>query len=163
MSIDRTVRKMQVMGRLARDLATLSTCARIKVGAVLFPPDCSRVVALGFNGQPAGLSHDGCSGDPCGCIHAEANLVAKFDSPPGARLIMWSTLPPCWRCAGLMINCGRVGALIYDRSTVGHSYQGLRDLVKAGIVIAEAEAIHSAPSCQSAARIVEKLLLMKDK
>lgn len=97
------------------DLAGLSRCERTRVGCTVIRPDLSEVVAIGYNGPARGLPNDGCRvGDgagACGCIHAEANALVKLKVTDGG-LVLISTLTPCEHCAGLILNSGRVAAVV---------------------------------------------------
>lgn len=101
---------------MALDLSNLSRCKRLRVGCVLVPPDMSEVAAIGYNGPPAGEDNDACraTAGGCGCIHAEANALVKVRSGP-AGLVLVTTDSPCEHCAGLIINSGRVGWVVYTR------------------------------------------------
>ncbi len=112
---------------ICRLVARRSTCLRRQVGAVLVKD--KRILATGYNGAPAGLSHClsvGClrekrkipSGERhelCRGVHAEMNALIQAShfgvSVNGAT--MYSTTEPCILCAKLLINAGirRVVAL----------------------------------------------------
>ena len=96
--------------RIAELAATKATCDRAEVGAVLVKD--GRIIATGYNGAPAGMSH--C--DDVGhlmkdkhCIrtvHAEINCIiqaAKF----GISIedsILYVTHRPCHNCCKVLIN-----------------------------------------------------------
>ena len=138
MGSQRFEQKRLVFAQFATDLAGLSSCKRAQVGAVVFPRDFSEILAIGYNGPPAGLSNDRCNGLPgrCGCIHAEANAIAKL-STRDRDLVMLCTTSPCIQCAGLIINCGRIA--VVDFITEYRDVYGLTTLRDAGIVIAQVE------------------------
>lgn len=128
----REAEKLATFVGFARDLAELSTCSRLRVGCVIVTPEMSEVLAVGYNGPPAGLPNDSCRGSvgSCGCAHAEANALVKLSSPR-RDLAMLLTASPCERCAGMIANCGRVRAVIY-----GDEYRdqtGVRVLGAAGV------------------------------
>lgn len=105
----RGAHKLNVFKRFAMDLAELSNCKRSKVGCVLVTDDYSRVLAIGYNGPPAGESNDSCTSEEgdCGCVHAEANALVKLTLPcVGLKLI--TTRAPCRHCAGLIVNAKSV-------------------------------------------------------
>lgn len=106
--------KLKVFFGFTEDLASLSTCRRLQVGALIVQPDFSEVLAVGYNGPPAGRSNDSCRSNQgnCGCVHAEANAIAKL-ATRDRDLLMLVTASPCEACAGLIINSGRVAVLIY--------------------------------------------------
>lgn len=119
--------------RLAADLAGLSQCRRLRVGCAVVRPDFSEVVAIGYNGPPAGLPNDGCRGTEgsCGCGHSEASALVKMRGG-GDGLAMVVTHSPCEGCAGLVVNCGRIGYVVYgERFRDG---RGLEVLERAGVV-----------------------------
>lgn len=103
------------------------------MGAVVVRPDLSEVLAIGYNGPPAGLPNDGCRGaaGACGCVHAEANALVKLRSSEGG-LVMVLTDSPCEHCAGLVVNSGRVGYVAYGREY--RDGAGLGVLQAAGVV-----------------------------
>ena len=101
--------------------AKRSTCLRRQVGAVIVKD--KHVVASGYNGAPAGLSHcdelGGClrqqlgvpSGqrhELCRALHAEQNAIiqaaAQGNSIDGASIYV--THHPCIICAKMIINAG---------------------------------------------------------
>lgn len=128
----RTKLKLAVFTQFAEDLAGLSCCKRASVGCIIFDEGMSRIYAIGYNGQPAGLPNDSCTGEQgtCGCIHAEANAVAKL-STENTGLWLFCTTAPCLQCAGLIINTRRISRVIY-RHTYRNS-SGLTLLAKASI------------------------------
>lgn len=100
--------------RFAADLADLSTCKRKVVGCVIVPATLTEVLAVGYNSPPSRVPNDACRNVPgdCGCVHAEANAVAKLRGG-GDNLVLISTTAPCERCAGLIINCQRVSDVVW--------------------------------------------------
>jgi deoxycytidylate deaminase len=96
-------------------------------------PELSEVLAVGYNGPPRGSPNDACRGGEgsCGCIHGEANAIAKLS---GTRdgLVLLTTTAPCEHCAGLVVNCMRVGYIVYGRAY--RDPAGLGVLGAAGVV-----------------------------
>ncbi|MFH1824250.1 MAG: cytidine/deoxycytidylate deaminase family protein [Candidatus Firestonebacteria bacterium] len=106
--------------KIAKLLATRSTCIRRNVGAVIVKD--KRILATGYNGAPSGVPHCldvGClreklkipSGERqeiCRGLHAEQNAIiqsARF----GISIkdsIMYCTHQPCITCAKMIINAG---------------------------------------------------------
>lgn len=116
---------------LACAAAARSTCARLRVGAVLAVR--GRVASTGYNGAPAGIVHCDCEpgGDrPCdAAVHAEANaLIFAGTTTHGATLYV--THAPCRSCAGLVVNAG-VRRVVYGLDY--RSTRGLELLATAGI------------------------------
>lgn len=118
-SLDRLHSKLKVFLDLTKALSTLSTCKRTgsNIGCVIVPPDLSGIMAIGYNGPPAGFDNDSCRGPEavgsCGCIHAEANALVKRQ-PGTTGLVLITTLSPCEHCAGLIINSKAISAVLYQ-------------------------------------------------
>ncbi|MDX1359280.1 MAG: cytidine/deoxycytidylate deaminase family protein [Clostridia bacterium] len=99
---------------------TRSTCLRRQVGALIVKD--KRILASGYNGAPAGVSHCdevGClrqqleipSGERhelCRAIHAEQNALiqAAYSGTSVKGATIYVSLQPCSLCAKLMINGG---------------------------------------------------------
>ena len=132
MSSQRQLRKLKIFADFAEALASLSTCKRNKVGCVIATPDFTQVLAIGYNGVPAGADDDACSDDVgnCGCIHAEMNAVAKLRSERSS-LHLVTTVSPCKLCAGLIVNTKQIARVSYI-----HEYRdttAIRILTNSGI------------------------------
>lgn len=113
---------------MARLMARQSTCASgRKVGAV-FVLD-KRVMAMGFNGVPAGFEHptvcprreqkvpSGQGLDLCVCAHAEANGIANA-ARAGVSLqgsTVYCTTQPCASCMGALANVG-IHTVVFSES-----------------------------------------------
>ena len=100
---------------LARTLAARSTCARLQVGTVITSTDYRKVLAIGYNGNAAGL-HNGCDRDEpgnCGCLHSEENAVINCDAPRFIEKYVFVTHLPCVACAKRLINLGNVKKVFY--------------------------------------------------
>ncbi|HEY4116930.1 MAG TPA: dCMP deaminase family protein [Byssovorax sp.] len=98
--------------RIARDVATRSTCDRKHVGAVLVRDKC--ILATGYNGSIRGLPHcdeEGHMMEDGHCvrtIHAEANAIVQA-AKNGVRIegaAVYVTASPCWGCFKLIANAG---------------------------------------------------------
>ena len=106
--------------RIARDVATRSTCNQRHVGAVIVLD--KRMVATGYNGAPHGMPHctdagckivtvteNGESNDKCDrVLHAEQNAIiqcAKHGAPCKDSTI-YTTARPCRLCAKMIANAG---------------------------------------------------------
>jgi dCMP deaminase len=93
---------------LAAHVATASK-DRTQAGAVIAARDHS-ILAVGYNGYPRGFADifAGLSNEEryARMIHAEVNaLLFAGKLPPGATLYT-TPLPPCDRCAAMMIQAG---------------------------------------------------------
>lgn len=106
--------------RIAKVVASRSTCLRRQVGAVLVRD--RRILTTGYNGAPSGLPHCeevGClrekqqipSGERhelCRGLHAEMNTVLQA-AIHGVRVsgaTLYCTASPCALCAKMLINVG---------------------------------------------------------
>ena len=107
-------------------VAERSTCLRRKVGALAVKD--KRILATGYNGAPAGLTHCldiGCMreqlGIPsgqrhelCRALHAEQNVIIQAAMHgvciEGADI--FCTTQPCILCAKMLINC-RIHAIYF--------------------------------------------------
>lgn len=129
---DRLDAKIEVFCDLARRLSTLSTCSRLQVGCAVVPLDLSGVLAIGYNGVPAGEDNSSCDGEEgrCPCVHAEANALVKLRDRRDCLLVC--SVSPCRHCAGLIINSGVVRAVIYADEY--RDTGGVDRLKRAGIV-----------------------------
>ena len=126
--------KLSAFVNFADELGQLSTCRRRKVGTIVFPPDCSTVNAIGYNGPPRGVPNDSCTGESgkCGCAHAEANAVGKIGLLWYPSLMYVST-QPCYPCATAIVNCGGIMGVLYGESWRDDA--GIRLLGRAGIPV----------------------------
>lgn len=136
----RYAEKLIVMCDFGDALKSLGTDPRIKVGAVVFPVDCSAVWGIGYNGAAAGLSHDSVASERgqmgsgvSGAAHAEANALLKAgDRVKYLPSLLYCSLMPCPYCAPLIANSLGICGVI-----VGES----RDDVKSGRHVLEAAGI----------------------
>ncbi len=105
----------QIYMSLAESLAGRSTCRRLNVGTVITSTDYRKVLAVGYNGNAAGLPND-CDRSEvgnCGCLHSEENAVINCDSPRFVEKHVFVTHLPCVACAKRLINLGSVKKVFY--------------------------------------------------
>ena len=103
--------------QLARTLAKRSTCKRLQVGTVITSTDFRKVLAVGYNGNAAGLPNH-CDRDEagnCGCLHSEENAVINCDAPRFIEKYVFVTHLPCVACSKRLINLGNVKKVFYDQ------------------------------------------------
>ncbi len=105
----------QIYMDLAHSISRRSTCVRLSVGAVCVSTDFRKVLAIGYNGNAAGLPNTCDSDEPgkCGCLHAEDNMVVNCDAPRSVEKIIFITHLPCTMCAKRLINLGGVKKIYY--------------------------------------------------
>jgi dCMP deaminase len=105
----------EIYMELAHALAARSTCSRLNVGTVVTSTDYRKVLAIGYNGNAAGLPNK-CDRDDvgnCGCLHSEENAVINCDSPRAMEKHVFVTHLPCVGCAKRLINLGGVRKVYY--------------------------------------------------
>jgi len=112
--MSRYLDKIQTFIEMGKLLSRLSTCKRDKVSAIVFPCDCTAIYSIGYNGPAQGLLNDSCTDEEgqCGCVHAEANAIIKLGNQT-KPCVLYSTRMPCRTCAGLILNCSQIKAVIY--------------------------------------------------
>jgi dCMP deaminase len=120
---------------LAFAVASRSTCRRLQVGCVITSTDFRKVLAIGYNGNAAGLPNDCDSDEPgaCGCLHAEDNAVVNCDAPRETPKVVFVTDQPCKMCAKRLINLGNVTHVWYNRPY--RCSAGLDTLKQAGVPV----------------------------
>ena len=96
--------------RLAREVSTWSKDSSTQVGAVITDKE-NRVVSLGYNGLPRAIpDSDDILLDRTEkyetIIHAEMNALLFTTRPPAGCTIYTYPLPPCSRCASVIIQAG---------------------------------------------------------
>lgn len=105
----------EIYMQLALTLARRSTCKRLNVGTVITSTDYRKVLAVGYNGNAAGLPNT-CDRDEtgnCGCLHSEENAVINCDSPRFVEKYVFVTHLPCVACAKRLINLGGVKKVFF--------------------------------------------------
>ena len=104
--------------QLAKTLATRATCTRLQVGTVITSTDFRKVLAVGYNGNAAGLPNTCDREEPgnCGCLHSEENAVINCDAPRSTEKIAFVTHLPCVQCAKRLINLGNAKAVYYAQN-----------------------------------------------
>lgn len=105
----------EIYMELAHTLAARSTCHRLNVGTVITSTDYRKVLAVGYNGNAAGLPNhcDRTEAGNCGCLHSEENAVINCDSPRAVEKHVFVTHLPCVACAKRLINLGGVKKVFY--------------------------------------------------
>lgn len=149
---------------VAHDVARRSLCTRAQVGCVIVTSE-NRVVAVSYNGPPAGFPHEqrpcvewcpramiaasplapACPPDPgyddCPALHAEANGLSVCDRSLREGGTLYVTGDVCYACAKLVANSG-LSYVVVDRSDPreyrrsGRSYELLK---RCGVEVIEWE------------------------
>jgi dCMP deaminase len=124
---------------LAELVATWSKDPSTQVGAVIVDPS-NRVVSLGFNGMPRGVSDDEeilADRDEKlrRIIHAEVNALL-FAQRTVVGYSIYVNRPPCGQCAAKIIQAGITRVVCYPFDTLGAS-RWERDRVSAQVMFGE--------------------------
>jgi dCMP deaminase len=112
------INKIKAMLQVAFTVASLSTCKRRSVGAVI-TDDEFNILSTGYNGVPkkyphCKAGHTECSDkksvpgldlESCYAIHAEQNALIKLADHNKAKMI-FTTTQPCIHCAKMIANTG---------------------------------------------------------
>jgi dCMP deaminase len=128
--------------QLAHALSERSTCTRLNVGTVITSTDYRKVLAIGYNGNAAGLPNrcDRTEVGNCGCLHSEENAVINCDSPRAIEKHVFVTHLPCVACAKRLINLGGVKKVFYR--TEYRSAESIEILRSVGIEVTSLPADH---------------------
>lgn len=104
--------KDEVMLAVAYALSVRATCIKRAVGCVLVDAK-GRILATGYNGTPAGLTH--CTDKPCGAgavgsdtcqaVHAEINALMQCKDVDAIDTC-YTTCMPCNNCGKSLLNTG---------------------------------------------------------
>lgn len=133
--------KLCKMVNFMKDLADLATCKRVKRAAIVFAPDFSEIIAIGYNGPAIGQPNDACRDvvGACGCVHAETNAAIKTRTAGGVMLCSTS---PCEMCASVIVNTRRIAGLIYN-DRYRESERGLNVLLNGHVPAIELASLDS--------------------
>lgn len=128
---------------LAEALAKRSTCSRLNVGTVITSTDYRKVLAVGYNGNAAGLPNQCDRNDVgnCGCLHSEENAVINCDSPRFMEKHVFVTHLPCVACAKRLINLGGVKKVFYRKPY--RSTDSVELLTSVGIDVVELPSLNA--------------------
>lgn len=106
-----------------RLLASVSSCPRRQVGALILDPESNVVVSEGYNGPPRGADGHLCGGHMChrdvleiergirndvGCHHAEENAILNASRTGSSTRGRWMlcSCDPCLMCAKMIHHAG---------------------------------------------------------
>ena len=100
---------------LADSISRRSTCKRLNVGTVITSTDFRKVLAVGYNGNAAGLPNTCDSDEPgnCRCVHSEGSAIINCDTPRYVEKFVFVTHNPCVMCCKMLINLGNVKRIYY--------------------------------------------------
>ena len=136
--------------RLAREVATRSTCDRKHVGAVVVRD--RMILTTGYNGSVRGLPHCqdvGCmmvDGHCVRTIHAEANALVQA-ARNGVRVAgadIYVTASPCLSCLKLIVNAG-LRRVVFGEFYRDEQVFELAELANIELVRAETSPVRKTP------------------
>lgn len=116
--MDSKIRRLQLKLDTFKDIllniSNLSVSSTTKVGCMSLKKDFSKIASFGYNGSYAGAEENESTGteedslEPghSGFIHAEVNMIAKFQEYDPQNYIILLTLSPCKMCTKILINAG---------------------------------------------------------
>jgi len=134
--------------RIAKEVATRSTCDRKHVGAVLVRD--KSILATGYNGSIRGLPHcdeEGHMMQDGHCvrtIHAEANAIVQA-ARNGVRIdeaTIYVTASPCWNCFKMIANAG-IKKIVYGEFYRDERVFSIADRLGITITLLEAPAANA--------------------
>jgi deoxycytidylate deaminase len=112
--IRRLDKKIRVYSDIVTSISELSAASIKKVGCMAIKNDFSKMASFGYNGSYPGASvyeetgsiEESLQPGQSGLIHAEINMVAKFQENNPEDYIVILTLSPCKHCTKVLCTAG---------------------------------------------------------
>ena len=112
--IRRLDKKLQVYSDIVLSISELSAASTKKVGCMAIKKDFSKMASYGYNGsypgadvyEETGTIEESLKPGQSGLIHAELNMIAKFQEPDPENYIVVLTLSPCKHCTKILCTAG---------------------------------------------------------
>lgn len=110
----RARQKINAFVEILKQVSSLSTSSRLKVGCMLIKKDFTKIAAFGYNGnyfnapinEETGTEEESLEPGKDGFIHAEQNVLAKFRENDPENYIVLVSHSPCKNCTKLLVNSG---------------------------------------------------------
>lgn len=110
----RLIQRIDVYAEILKQIASLSQASTYKVGCMALRKDFTKIASFGYNGsykgapinKDTGTEEESLSPGQSGFIHAEVNMITKFQERDPENYIVLLTLSPCSMCAKILINSG---------------------------------------------------------
>lgn len=110
----RISKKIDTYSKILEEIASLSNSSSTKVSCMALRYDFSKIASFGYNGSYSGATINPKTGteeeslEPgrSGFIHAEINMIAKFQERDPENYIVMLTYSPCSHCMKVLINSG---------------------------------------------------------
>ena len=113
-SQSRFAQKLQSFTIILEEISTLSVAQKMKVASMAVKMDFSKIASFGYNG-----TYPGCPINPetggeeislypgeSGFLHAEDNMISKFQENDPEKYMVLQTLSPCRDCTMRLVNAG---------------------------------------------------------
>ena len=112
--VQRLQLKLDVFVDILTNIKNLSNSSTTKVGCMALRKDFSKIASFGYNGSysgagindETGTEEDSLVPGESGFIHAEVNMIAKFNEHDPENYIILLTLSPCKMCTKILVNAG---------------------------------------------------------
>ena len=112
--IRRLDQKIETYANIAKQIAELSAASTKKVGCIAIKKDFSKIASFGYNGsfpganiyENTGTIEESLEPGQSGLIHAEINMIAKFQENDPENYIIILTLSPCKECTKILCTAG---------------------------------------------------------
>ena len=112
--IQRLQIKIATFTKILENIKNLSNSSTTKVGCIALRKDFSKIASFGYNGsysgaevnEETGTEEDSLEPGESGFIHAEVNMIAKFQEYDPQNYIILLTLSPCKMCTKILVNAG---------------------------------------------------------
>ena len=106
--------KLKAFTNILLSIRDLSNSSTTKVGCMALKKDFSKIASFGYNGSYSGAESNSDTGTEedslkpgeSGFIHAEVNMIAKFQEYDPQNYIILLTLSPCKMCTKILVNAG---------------------------------------------------------
>ncbi len=106
--------KLNAFTNILLSIRDLSNSSTTKVGCMALKKDFSKIASFGYNGsysgagtnKNTGTEEDSLTPGESGFIHAEVNMIAKFQEYDPQNYIILLTLSPCKMCTKILVNAG---------------------------------------------------------
>lgn len=110
----RLIQRVEVYSEIVKQIASLSKSSSKKVGCMALKKDFTKIASFGYNGsyrgspinKSTGTEEDSLEPGMSGFIHAEVNMITKFQERDPENYIVLLTLSPCLMCSKILINAG---------------------------------------------------------
>lgn len=112
--IRRLDQKLKIYSGIVSSISELSAASIAKVGCMAIKSDFSKMSSFGYNGsypgaevyEETGTIEESLEPGQSGLIHAEINMIAKFQENDPEKHIVILTLSPCRQCTKVLCTAG---------------------------------------------------------